>query len=328
MSSRLAQRYVARGSKAPRLLVAFALAGAFALPAAGWAAPPPAAATQPQPRTAEQQRLTDECGRLRAALEQAQADIAALKRGDRGVRDDYRLRRRMADAEQLARQLTTAEADLRRLDGVASPAAPPAAPAEAPGVLQARADLLSDQARRLAQQAATYQRTATQLRARQTLRRRAGQVERDPFGAMDGSKRFMVVRGQQQTFGQDGTPTRGGQETNLSNPNPPQQQPGPTNTGGGPGAAAAPGLAPPPTATDNKNNGQSTTTAVTPAPAPTAARALLDPTVAAELRRLDASGGAGLTDAEKLERAAAALQQRAQGLEAEAAALRARAAKR
>jgi hypothetical protein len=322
MTPRQAQRHGRRGSRGSRLLLALALVGAPALTGVAWAAPPAPAG---QARTTEQQRLTDECARLRSALGQAQADIASLKQGDRGVRDDYRLRRRMADAEQLARQLTAAEGDLRRLDAGARSAAVPASPAvtgpaEAPGVLQARADLLSDQARRLAQQAAGYQRTATQLRARQTLRRRAGQMERDPFGAMDGSKRFMVVRGQDGT---DTLTTTGGPERASTPTNNPTAPPPAPPAGSQPGAA---GLAPPPS-TDNKGGSTSTTTPVVPPPPPTSARALLDPALAAELSKLEASGGAGIGDVDKLERAAAALQQRAQGLEAQAQALRARAAK-
>jgi hypothetical protein len=323
MTPRQAQRHGKRGSRGSQLLLALALVGAPALTGVAWAAPPAPAAGQA--RTTEQQRLTDECARLRAALERAQADIASLKQGDRGVRDDYRLRRRMADAEQLARQLTAAEGDLRRLDAGARPTVPasPAVtgPAEAPGVLQARADLLSDQARRLAQQAASYQRTATQLRARQTLRRRAGQMERDPFGAMDGSKRFMVVRGQESTDTRTST-TGGSKENGFTNPQP-TNSPTPPPVGQ-PGATAVG----PPTSTDNtRGGGPSTTTPVTPPPPPTSARALLDPALAAELSKLEASGGAGLGDVDKLERAAAALQHRAQGLEAQAQALRARAAK-
>src|SRR5262245_22449758 len=49
--------------------------------------------------------LAAECARLREQLERTNAEISALKRGDRGVRDDYRLRKKMADAEALARQL-------------------------------------------------------------------------------------------------------------------------------------------------------------------------------------------------------------------------------
>ena len=201
-----------------------------------------------------EQALAAECARLRIELERANAEISSLKRGDRGVRDDYRLRRRLADAEQLAKQLTAAEAELRRLRGPAPtapiPASPKLEPGDAPGVLEARADVLSDQARRLSQQAAGIERAATQLQTRQTLRRRAGQVERDPFGSMDGSKRFIIVRGQTDTKGGNpttlsGTPTpTGGAESATGSP-------GPTG-GGGTGSSSptsvAPPTAPPPTA--------------------------------------------------------------------------------
>src|SRR5881394_2790837 len=87
----------------------------------------PAAASSPQVS-----RLEVECARLRTELARANADVAALKKGDRGVRNDYRLRQRMADAEALARKLTEAEAQLRVLTGAApAPHAPSLAPPSA-----------------------------------------------------------------------------------------------------------------------------------------------------------------------------------------------------
>jgi hypothetical protein len=307
-----------------------------------------------------QQALAAECARLRTELERANAEISSLKRGDRGVRDDYRLRRRLADAEQLAKQLTAAEAELRRLRGAAPtapvPASPKLEPGDAPGVLEARADLLSDEARRLSQQAAGMERAATQLQTRQTLRRRAGQVERDPFGSMDGSKRFIIVRGPADTKAGSPTSLSGsptgptGQESATGGTSPP-------TTGGSPGSTSAPGLAGPapapsppppttpptapptptttptvPTAGDSSGRGSSTPTNLGGG-APTTAsgigsRVLLDPATAAELRRLEAVAGAPASEAERLQRTAAALTRRAQALEAEARALRTRAQKR
>jgi hypothetical protein len=49
------------------------------------------------------QELTVECQRLRAELDKANAEISSLKRSERGVRRDYRLQGRQADAESLAR---------------------------------------------------------------------------------------------------------------------------------------------------------------------------------------------------------------------------------
>jgi len=133
---------------------------------AGLALAPAARAASPTTQAGEVTRLEAECARLRTELQRANADVAALKRGDRGVRNDYRLRQRMADAEALARKLTEAEAQLRARTG-ASPAphaptlAPPSAePGDGPVELEAKADLLSDQARRLAAQAEDLARSA------------------------------------------------------------------------------------------------------------------------------------------------------------------------
>jgi hypothetical protein len=301
---------------------------------------PPAA----QAFQATEQALAAECARLRAELEKANGEISSLKRGDRGVRDDYRLRRRLADAEQMAKQLTAAEAELRRLRGPAAtapvPASPKLEPAEAPGVLEARADLLSDQARRLNQQAAGLARAATQLQTRQTLRRRAGQVERDPFGSMDGSKRFMIVRGANDTKTSDPTrltgaptPTGGGAETATGSP-----PSGPGNAPATPGVAPSPPPQQPPTSGPTPTAGDSggrtsaggnfAGTGTPTSASELGARVMLDPATAAELRRVEAVAGAPSSEAERLQRAVAALNRRAQALQAEASALRTRAQKR
>jgi hypothetical protein len=181
------------------------------------------------------QELTVECARLRVALDKANAEVSALKRSDRGVRRDYLLQRRQADAEALARELIAAEGELRRLRGGPPSPAPARTPeaTEAPSALEARADLLSDQARRLAEQAGGLVRAVSELRSRQVLLRRAGQLERDPFGSMDASKRFMVV---------GATPNRGLDAERVGAPVPVS---GPN--GGRSGAPVAPGNTAPPT---------------------------------------------------------------------------------
>ena len=289
--------------------------------------------------------LASECANLRGALDRANAEISALKRSERGVRDDYRLRKKMAEAEALARRLTEAEARLRSLRGPAPAPAPAADPADAPALLEARADILSDEARRLGVEAAALGRAAEQLRARQVLRRRAGQMEQDPFASVETPKRQMFVTGARPTTGgaakaapQDpgsgkpndsATPTR----TDPAPPTTPMAAlPGGPKTSDTPGAAVAPPgqgstPAPKPEAT-----GQPTLAPPPPPPPPGAApspiaRALIDPAAVAELRRAEAAGQS-LTDAEKMGRAAAALRARMAALEAEAAALRARAARR
>src|SRR5262245_45946113 len=111
-----------------------------------------------------------ECVRLRAELDRTSAEIAALKRGVRSVANDFRLRQKMADAEALARSLTAAEARLAAARGARpTPPAivgsePVAAPGDGPIELEAKADLLADQARRLAAQADALSRNAGQIR--------------------------------------------------------------------------------------------------------------------------------------------------------------------
>ena len=71
------------------------------------------------------------------------------------MRDDYRLRARLADAESLARQLIDLEARLGILDGGRPPAAAGAdrsADRQAAD-LDAKADILADQSRRFRVQA-------------------------------------------------------------------------------------------------------------------------------------------------------------------------------
>src|SRR5262245_20651342 len=120
----------------------------------------------------------------------------------------------MADAESLARRLTAAETQLRQVRGT-----PPAAargpdqpvtstPADGPVELQAKADLLLDQARRLWVEADSLSRAATRVRSRQLMKRRAGVLESDPFAALDVSKRNMVF-GAPRT-GAQGDATKGG----------------------------------------------------------------------------------------------------------------------
>jgi hypothetical protein len=280
------------------------------------------------------QELAVECSRLRVELDRANGEISALKRSERGLRRDYRLQQRQADAEAIARKLTAAETELRRLRG-GPPAPPPPAleAAESPSTLEARADLLSDQARRLAEQAGGLLRAAGELRARQVLLRRAGHIDRDPFAAMDASKRFMVLSAPRQAPGRSG-----------------QQPTTPESTTGGPGngAGSNPGVAPPPPPASiaptqptpptppGGLSGTSTGSAVpaaggdakTTAAGSSNTRALLDPAALPELKRPDGAAGKPLTEIERLERAAAALDGRARALEDQARELRTRAAKR
>src|SRR3954471_824230 len=99
--------------------------------------------------------LQAERARLRMQLDKVNAEIDGLKRAGGGVRDDYRLRARLADAESLARRLMDIEARLGiHLEATAKNQPPPtAAPSDGPADLDAKADILADQARRVRAQA-------------------------------------------------------------------------------------------------------------------------------------------------------------------------------
>jgi hypothetical protein len=284
--------------------------------------------------------LLAERQRVRADLERANAEIDALKRAGRGLRDDYRLRARLADAEALARRLTALDA---RLGGgtaalpvwPATSAEPRALPTDGPAELEAKADILNDQARQLAARGDALLVRAQDLRARQTLRRRVGQMERDPFAPLEGSKRRLMASGP--------TPLNGGSPPSGSS-QPPREATTGGNTGvsttvdtkaPGPPSDSAPGLTGVPAAAPGAVPGSTSVgpSRVVPTPASPSSegvalsaqlRALLDPTTLAELQRLEASGGAA-NGYEALERAAGALKARAERLKQQAAALRSRA---
>jgi hypothetical protein len=319
--------------------------GAALLLATTGLAMPAARAQAPGPGSAEAATLASECARLRESLERTNSEISALKRSDRGVGDDYRLRRKMADAEALARRLTEAEARLRQLRGPAPSPAPAADPGDAPAVLEARADILSDEARRLTAEAAVLGRAADQLRSRQTLRRRAGQLEQDPFASVESPKRqlFVGARSLRANAGGGATDTKGNAEGPARGADP--SAPGDSGSKA-PGMAGAPVSTPTtPSAPSLKppSDPQPTPQPVLPPPQPSqestgapppsappagiVSRALIDPAAIAEIRRVEA-GGRPLTEVEKMERAASALRARVQALQAEAAALRARASRR
>ena len=154
--------------------------------------------------SARSSKVVAERQRLRIELDRLNAEIDALKRDNRGLRDDYRLRSRMADAEALARRLTEIDA---RWPVVAPPqteplgtarawaSGPEAKPSDDRAVLEAKADILADQARRLTRQADTLAGRVTDLRARNELRRNAGQLERDPFSPLEQAKRRLATTG-------------------------------------------------------------------------------------------------------------------------------------
>jgi hypothetical protein len=322
------------------------------------------AAPRPMHLAAADGKLAAEVAALRAELDRKTDEISALKRSEGVGRADADLRRRMAEANELAQRLTRLESELSQRGG-AGPGRAPVPPVEAPAALAARADLLSDEAHKLQERAAGMLRAAGQLRARQNLRRRAAVVERDPFVGLDGSKRLMFVRGA-STLSAPGAKsggTRSGAPTTTAGGT--SMESATSGNSGGAGSAPQPmppspmtGLAPPtapttspvpttapagnpppasPTPVQDSAGGGPTSdkgaTAPTAAPAPTmrpelAPGALLDPALRAQLSRADASALPVGTDPAALEQAAAALADRAKLLETQAKALRAQAASR
>jgi hypothetical protein len=340
---------------------------AWTLTVAVLVAAPMAARAQPVVRSAEgpsmsRGALVAERQRVRGELERVNAEIDALKRSGRGLRDDYRLRERLADAEALARRLTDLDERLGVGHGMATalPAPgdePRALPADGPTELDAKADILADQARRLAARADVLLDRAHDLKARQTLRRRVGQMEHDPFSPLEGSKRRAMAgavtfvasapgrpsvptvapgtdKGVQSPGAVGGTGTSGGNTTGG------EQTAGTLTPAIGGSASLAPGARPDNAPTGGAQNPSvgtpggvavaSPTTAPTPTSGATSANAalsvqlrdLLDATTLAEIQHLEAAGGpSASTDA--LERAGAALKARAERLRQQAAALRA-----
>jgi hypothetical protein len=289
-------------------------------------------------RTAE-----DDFARLQEELARVNGEIAQLKRSDRSVRDDYRLRDRMADAEALAQKLGRAESRLRALgrpskhEPQALPLVPP--PQESPQdgsvELEAKADLFADQASKLQKQANIFAHTAEQLRARESLRRRAGAWDRDPFAGLESSKRNLAASAAK---GATGTPvsfsnpnpsdsgTRGGSATTGSNgsgtastASPPSYGipvSAPSGAGSTDSAKEASGIG----AVESPASKSAPVTPTVTFDRPGEQRLFLDPTAAAELRQVLAAGGG--TDPRALERAAATLRARARQLDEQAEALR------
>lgn len=319
-------------------------------------------------------RLVAERQRLRIELDRVNSEIDALKHDRGGLRDDYRLRNRMADAEALARRLTEVDARLQAQAGASGvgggaapggsagaqapwPAAPQAQSSDDRAALEAKADILADQARRLNGQIDVLDARVTTLRARQELRRRAGQLEYDPFAQMDQGRRRLASSGVvglaspggqisgpvgQKDVSTPGTPTRG----DSSSP------PAPVSGGSGPGVGSgAPAFGPTgatPTGTSSGAGPTGTSSAagsiakaqpapVSPSASPAGLSAdgaaasvttqfagILDASTLAEIRRLELGGTPG-SSAAALERAVSALRARAAQLTASAAALRSRA---
>jgi hypothetical protein len=295
--------------------------------------------------------LVTEVQQLRTELDRVNRDVEALKRGERGLRDDARLRQRLADAEAIARKLTDAERRLAAYgtsggDGVrtAGPL-PNAQPGDGPAELAAKADILTDQSQRLAREADRMARAADSVRGRELLRRRAGQLDRDPFAGFEAPKRLLAFSSTPRSLGGSGPATTpspsGGRGTTTptestktgsdsaaasGGPPPPMAPAGAVAAPGagsnGPGSSPAPTSQTPSSPTPAGPSAPSGSGSTGDATVPSLAfRTLLDPTTIAELRRIEAQGTAAAR-AEAFARAAAALRARAAALETEAAALR------
>jgi hypothetical protein len=277
----MSHRQVIRG-----LLLALAFAGGQATASA--------TAARAQTSAAPSAELAVERAALQRQLVKVNTEIDALKRAG-GVRDDYRLRARLADAEALARRLIAIDAKLGiRADGGRGPGpAPIAAPTDSAADLDAKADILVDQARRFRTQADALATRAQALKGRQELRRRAADLDRDPFAPMEGSKRRMAS-------GSTTTSSFGGQRSDSK------------DIIGQPGPAVASTPTPP---------------ASTGSPAPVLSslslqfRDLLDTATLADIRRLEGAGTATAAQ-QALERASVALRARADELDARARGMR------
>jgi hypothetical protein len=295
-------------------------------------------------QTATPQSFQRDSQRLRAELERVNGDIAALKSSGRSVRNDFLLRDKLAEAEALARKLTEAEAQERTRHAPAPAAIPGSAlippvgtPHDSAVELEAKADLLSDQARRFRAEADALAHTAEQIRARQALRRRAGAWDRDPLAGFENSKRSFAVSGRASatdsgsgtrgsTQGNNGTGSLGAKGTASDNSS--------TTYGGGATTPVPPpsvALGPGSTTTEASGPAVATMpTHSTPVTAPVVSdsaskavqqRPLLDPASLASVRsNLTQSGS--LSDPEAVEAAALALRKHAQALEERARRLR------
>jgi TolA-binding protein len=283
--------------------------------------------------------------KLRVELDRVNGEIDALKRQNRGLADDYRLRARMADAEALARRLTELDARAARASGTPVqgpagatwPAAPQASPSDDRAELEAKADILSDQSRRLSGQADLLNRRVSELRNRQELKRRAGQLERDPFSPLEQAKRRIATSGATASTAKDGRTVLSGDSAGAtSSPSVAGTSTGTITPVTSPGAGTSfqPAPASPTVGRANDSTGSSSVasppTLISPAGVDTGTpiaaqfRGILDAATLAEIKKLELPGSPS-GNLQAMERAQAALRVRAAELDARATALRKRA---
>jgi hypothetical protein len=305
-----------------RLCALLALAATFgAAPAAVRAAPPLSGVLALA--DANDVTLTAERARLRAQLDRVNAEIDALKRSARGVGDEYRLRVRLADAQALARRLIDIEARL----GLRAPAVEPgplpvAAPTDSPSDLQAKADILDDRARRVRLEAEALDHRVVEIKGRQDLRRRAAELDRDPFAPLEGSKRRVVTipaadSAGHSSFAPQSPTSTGTPSTSTSSAGASTTSGDHPVTAGGPSGNTA-------VQSTGTPAGSAPPTPLT-GPAPTALslelRDLLDPATVADIRRLEGARSQA-SSVKALERAVAALRARADTLAGQARVMR------
>jgi hypothetical protein len=228
------------------------LAGVFALVASSLASPVEAADGRAKPQSGSRGAAAaglvraaasgdsaseSERTRLRGDLDRLNREIDGLKQRRRSLGEDYALRAKMADAEAKARRLTELEGSAARsaarsanrsgggsaattagaggmepLAPLRLSATPQPSAADDSEVLDAKADILADQARRVGQQADLLEHRVLSLRGRQELRRRAGELELDPFSPFEQSKRRIPIGAPATSVGPSATvPTVGGQ---------------------------------------------------------------------------------------------------------------------
>jgi len=264
--------------------------------------------------------LATERMRLRVQLDRVNAEIDGLKRAGGA---EARLRARLADAEALARRLV----DLERRMGLTAPPSEPrplptASPSDGPADLEAKADILVDQARRVRAAAEALDRRVTELKGRQELRRRAADLDRDPFAPLEGSKRraVSVAAGSEASHSTlvPGTPTagtdlgRGATSAGSSGPLTGTSAPGGTLSAGGGGPVSTPSTS-------------GVSAVATPLVLSVELRELLDPATLADVGRMER--GRAPASLAALQRAVAALRARAVSLDGQARSMRQAAAK-
>jgi hypothetical protein len=217
--------------------------------------------------------------RLRGELDRLNREIDGLKQRRRSLGEDYALRAKMADAEAKARRLTELEGSAARSSGgragggggaaattAAAGGGEPRAPlrlsptpqpsaADDSEVLDAKADILADQARRVGQQADLLEHRVLSLRGRQELRRRAGELELDPFSPFEQSKRRIPIGAAASSLG----------ASTASAPGSGSQMPDRAVSGG---SVATSGSAPPGIKGASTNSGAVLTAPTTPASSP------------------------------------------------------------